>query len=87
MRTLPDYKDSQLKESEMITKRLDPPLYNIIKGISWLAQKWPEIQLYVLTGNLYLIGEALPKAPSSREESFELETAEAEQLEYTLSEE
>ena len=87
MSTLPDYTDYQLKESEMITKRLDPHLYNITKRIAWLAQKWPEIQQYLLTGNLYLMGEAHLEAPSSREVSFESETEETEQPEYTLSEE
>ena len=43
MSILSDYTDYQLQESEMITKRLDTPLYNIIKGIVLLAQKWPEI--------------------------------------------
>ena len=74
----------------MITKRLDPPLYNITKGITCLVQKWPEIQQYLLTGNLYLMGEAPLEAPSSREVSFEPESCQidkSEQLEYTLSEE
>ena len=44
MSTLLDYRDYQLKQSEIITKRLDPPLYNITKCIPWLVQKWPEIQ-------------------------------------------
>ena len=87
MSTLPDYTDYQLKESDVIKKRLDPPLYNITKGIPWLAQKWPEIQQYLRTGNLYLMGEAPLRAPSSREVSFERETEETEQPEYTLSEE
>ena len=96
MSTVPDYTDYQLKESEMITKRLDQPRYNIIKGILWLAQTWPEIQQYLLTGNLYLMGKAPLESPSSREVTFEPEPAkdqqvqeseETEQLEYTLSEE
>ena len=75
MSILPDYTNYQLEESEMITKRLDTPLYNITKGIPWLAQKWPEIQQYLLTGNLYLIGEAPLEAPSSREVTFEPESS------------
>ena len=47
MSTLPDYTNYQLEESEMITKILDTPLYNIPKGIPWLAQKWPKIQQYL----------------------------------------
>ena len=74
MSTLPDYTDYQLKESEMITKRLDTPLYNITKGIPWLAQKWPEIQQYLLTGNIYLMCEGPLEAPLSREVSFEPES-------------
>ena len=58
MSTLPDYANNQLEESEMITKSLHTPLYNITKGIPWLAQKWPEIKYYLLTGNLYLMREA-----------------------------
>ena len=30
---LPDYTDYQLEETEMILRKLDPPLYNIIKRI------------------------------------------------------
>ena len=33
MSTLPDYADYQLEETEMILRKLDPPLYNITKGI------------------------------------------------------
>ena len=96
MSTLPDYATSQLEESGMITNRLDTPLYNITKGIPWLAQKWPEIQQNLLTGNLYLMGEALLEAPSSREVTFEPESSDTKQrqeqeqeveYEYTLSEE
>ena len=95
MSTLADYTDYQLKEPGMITKRLDPPLYNITKGIPWLVQRWPELQEHLLTGNLYVIGEAPLEALSSREVTFEpeysktqqaKETEETEQLEYTLSE-
>ena len=78
----------------MITKRLDTTLYNITKGIPWLAQKWPEIQQYLLIGNIYLLGEAPLEAPSSREVTLEpesskdhQETEEAEQFAYTLLEE
>ena len=80
----------------MITKRLDPSLYTIIKDIPWLVQRWPEIQLCLLTGNLYLMGEAPLEALSSREVTFEpeplktqqgQEIEETEQLKYTLSEE
>ena len=93
MSTLPDYTDYQLKESEMITKRLDPPLYNIIKRIPWLVRRCPETQLYLLTGNLYLMGEATGEASSSEEVTFVPEpfktqqqqgTEETEQLWYTL---
>ena len=31
--TLPDYTEYQLKESDMILRKLDPPVYNILKGI------------------------------------------------------
>ena len=62
MSTLADYANNQLEESEMITKRLDTPLYNSTKGIPWLAQKWPELQQYLWTGNLYLMGEAALEA-------------------------
>ena len=41
----------------MIQRQLDLPLYNINKGIPWIAQKWPESQQYLLTGNIYLMGE------------------------------
>ena len=96
MSTLPDYTNYQWEESEMITKRLDTPLYKITKGIPWLAQKWPEIQQYLLTGNLYLMGEAPLEAPSSREVTFEPKSWDTKQkqeqeqeveYEYTLSEE
>ena len=78
----------------MITKRLYTSLYNITKGIPWLAQKWPEIQQYLQTGNIYLLGEAPLEALSTREATFERqsykaqqETEEAEEFDYTLSEE
>ena len=74
MSTLPDYTDYQLEETKMILRKLDPPLYNITKGIPWIAQKWLEIQQYLLTENIYLIGEAPSEAPSSREVSFEPES-------------
>ena len=96
MSTLPDHTNYQLVESEMITKSLDTPLYNITKGIPWLAQKWPEIQLYLLTGNHNLMGRAPLEAPSSGEETLEPESSDTKQsqeweqeedYEYTLSEE
>ena len=73
MATLHDYTNYQLVESGMITNRLNTPLYNNTKGIPWLAQKWPEIQQDLLTGNLYLMGEAPLEAPSSRDVTFEPE--------------
>ena len=79
MSTLADYTNYQLEESEMITKILDTPLYNITMCIPWLAQKWPEIQQYLFTGNLYLMGEAPLEAPSSREVTFEPESSDAKQ--------
>ena len=93
MSTLPDYTNYQLEESEMITKRLDTPLYNITKGIPWLAQNWPEIQPYLLTGNHYQMGEAPLEAPSSREVTLDpapsdtklsQEQEQEEEYEYTL---
>ena len=39
MSTLPDDTDYQLEETDMILRKLDPPLYNITKGIPWIAQK------------------------------------------------
>ena len=79
MSTILDYTSYQLEESEMITKRLDTHLYNITKGMPWLAQKWPEIQQYLLTGNLYLMGEAPLEAPSSRQVTFEPECLDTKQ--------
>ena len=73
MSTLPDYTEYQLEESAMISKRLDIPLCNITKRIPWLAQKWPEIQPHLRTGNIYLMGEAPLEAPSSREVTLEPE--------------
>ena len=94
MSTLPDYTDYQLKQSDIITKRLHTPLYNINKCIQWLAQKWPGIQLYLRTGNIYVLGKVPLEALSSREVTLETksskgqqETEVAEQFEYTLSEE
>ena len=75
MSTLPDYTNNQLVESEIITTRLDTPLYNITKGIPWLAHKWPEIQQDLLTENLYLMGEAPVEATSRREVTFEPESS------------
>ena len=95
MSTFPDCTDYQFYESEMITKRLDTPLYNITKGILWPVQTWPEIQQYLLTGNLYLMREAPLEATSRREVTLEPESAttkqpqeqeQEEEYEYTLSE-
>ena len=96
MSTLPDYTNYQLVESEMITQRLDTQLYNINKGIPWLAQKWPEIQQYLLTGHLYLMEEAPLEAQLSREGTLQPKSSDTKQLqeqgqeeeyEYTFSEE
>ena len=65
----------------MILRKLDPPVYNILKGIPWIAQKWPEIQQYLFTGNIYLLGEAPLEEPSSREVSFEPVNTQAEESE------
>ena len=95
MSILPDYTNYEYVESEMITQRLDTPLYNITKGIPWLTQKWPEIQQYLLTGNLYLIGVARLQALSSRDVTLEPESLDMKQsqdeeqegeYEYTLFE-
>ena len=96
MSTLPNYINYQLVESEMLTKRLDTPLYNITKGIACLAQTWPDIPHYLLTRNLYLMAEAPLEAPSSRNVTLEPESwytkqtqeqEPEEEYEYTLSEE
>ena len=58
----------------MILKIPDPHLYNITKGIPGIAQKWPEIQQILLTGNIYLMGEAPWEAPSRREVSLEADS-------------
>ena len=96
MSTLPDDTNYQLVQSEMITTRLDTPLFNITKGIPCLVQKWPEMQPYLLSGNLYLMGEAQLEVPSSREVTFEPESSDTkqpqepeqeEEYEYTLSKE
>ena len=44
MSTPPDHIDYQREQTEMILRKLDPPLYNITKGPPWIAQKWPDIQ-------------------------------------------
>ena len=77
--TLPDYTNYQLEESEMITTRLNTILYNITKGIPWLALKWPEIQPYRLTGNLYLMAEPPLEVPSSREVPLEPKSSDTKQ--------
>ena len=87
MSTLPDYTTYQLVESEMITKRLDIPLYNITKGITSLAPKSPEIQLYLLTRNLYPMGEARLEVQSSREVTLEPESINTKQLQEQQQEE
>ena len=79
MSPLPDYGYYQLEESEMITKRLNGLLYHITRGIPWLVQKWPQIQQYLLTGNLYLMGEARLKATLCREVTFEPEPSHTKQ--------
>ena len=95
MSTLPDYTKYQLVESDMMTQRLDTPVYDITKGIPWLAQTWPEIHLYLVIRNLYLMAGAPLEALSSREVTWEpgssdtKQTQEQEQedeYEYTLSE-
>ena len=64
--------------------------------MQWLAQTLPDILEYLLTANIYMIGEAPLEAPSRREVTFEPESAkiqprreteETEQLQYTLTEE
>ena len=81
MSTLSDYTEYQLKESEMIVRKLDLHLYNPMGGIPLIALKWPEIQQYLLTGNLYLMGEAPLEGPSSRQVSFEPGGTQAEESE------
>ena len=83
MSTLTDDTDYQLEETEMILRKLDSPLYNIIKGIPWIAQKWPEIQRYLLKVNIYLMGEAYLESPLSREISFEPDSAQKRESEET----
>ena len=87
--TLPDYTNYKLEESDRILRKLDPHLYNITKGIPWIAQKWSEIQQYLLTGNIDLMDEAPLEAPSSKQVLFEPESAqkqESEEEEYEMSE-
>ena len=79
MSTLSDYTNYQLVESELITKGLDTLLYDITKGIPWLAQIWSEIQPYLLKGNLYLIAEVPVEVPSSIEVTFEAESSPAKE--------
>ena len=57
MSTLQDYTDYQLEESEMILRKRDPPLYNITKDTPWIAQRWLQIQHYLLTGTIYARGK------------------------------
>lgn len=58
MTKLADSPEYQLKESEMIVAKLEPPVYNIMKGITWTEQQWAEIQQYLLIATIYLLGEA-----------------------------
>lgn len=78
MLRLPGYREYQLEELQMILRKLDIYLYNINEVILWLAQRWPEIQPYLLTGNIYLMGQEPLEALSSRDASFEAEIAQAE---------
>ena len=43
MSTRSDYTEYQVKESEMIIRKLEPLVYNPIKGIPWIVLTWPEI--------------------------------------------
>ena len=79
MSRLPDYTEYQLKESAMIVRKLEPPVYNRMKDIPWIAQKWADMQQYLLTGNIYLMEEAPLEAPSRREVSFEPASTQAEE--------
>lgn len=81
MSTLADYREYQLKDSEMTVRKSVPPLYYITKGIPGIAQKWPEILQYLLTGNIDQMSEAPCKAPSSREVSCERKGMQAEESE------
>ena len=88
MLTLPDYTDYKLEESEMMLRKLDSPFYDITKAIPWIAQKWPEIQQYLQTANIYLMGEAPLTGLSSRDVSFESESVqkeESDEEEYDIS--
>lgn len=89
MSRLQDYTAYQLEESEMITRKLNPPLYNITKGMPWIAQRWPEIDQYLLTGNNYLMSVAYLEALLRTEVSYEPEIgqeAESEIEGYDISE-
>ena len=79
MSTLPDYTEYPLKESDVIIQKLEPAVYNLIKGMPEILQKCTEIQQYLLTGNMNLMGEGPLEATSSREVSFEPEGAQAEE--------
>ena len=39
MSTLPDYTECQLEETEMMLRKLYPPLYNMTTEIPWIARK------------------------------------------------
>ena len=71
MLRLPGYREYQLEELQMILRKLDIYLYNINEVILWLAQRWPEIQPYLLTGNIYLMGQEPLEALSSRDASLD----------------
>jgi len=32
------------------------PIYNLVKGISWLVKNWPEIEQYLMLGTIYELG-------------------------------
>ena len=43
MSTRSDYTEYQVKESEIIIRKLELLVYNPIKGIPWIVLTWPEI--------------------------------------------
>ena len=75
MSTLADYTDYALKESEIITNGLYPPLDDITNCIPWLVQEWPEMQPYLLTGNIQLMDKAPLEAPLSSDVTLEPESS------------
>ena len=74
MSILLDYADYQVEVPELILRKLDPPLYNITNGMPSIPQKWPQIQQYLLAGNIYQVVEALLEATSRMDVSFEPES-------------